>query len=143
MNKVCFILRGVPGNGKSTIAEYLNTLANKDVLLVNKSVICCADDYFTDTEGNYNFNINKIHLAHIYCHGIFMNAINTDTPLVIVANTSTRERDVNLYRNSAIEKGYMVFVLTVENWHQGKDVHNVPEDTKIKMKEQLKNSIKL
>lgn len=135
--KTVIILRGVPGNGKSTVAEYIKGLTD------DFAVICCADDYFTGENGEYNFDFNQLHRAHKHCQDKFDNAIAANCDLIIVANTSTRQRDVNAYRNNAIAFGYRVFVLTVENWHEGKDVHNVPEEAKSKMREQLLNSIKL
>lgn len=139
--KTVIILRGVPGNGKSTVADYIETLA---VTSSSRSAtICCADDYFIDDNGDYVYDRNKIHLAHEWCQKLFKCSLDIADDLIIVANTSTREKDVNTYRNMAIEYGYIVFVMTVENWHNGKDVHNVPEDVKDNMRNQLKQSIKL
>jgi uridine kinase len=136
MKKTVYILRGCPGNGKTTLAEELCT-SNKS------SVICSADDYFTDLDGNYNWDAEQLGSAHNWCFNLFEENIKDETEIIIVANTNTRERDVNKYRNYAIENDYTVFVLTVENYHKGKNIHNVPEETIDKMKEQLKNSIKL
>lgn len=136
MENTVIILRGIPGNGKSTLAEYLNGLTDD-------AVICCADDYFTDDKGNYNFDASKLFQAHRECSYKFEEAVKYSKPLVILANTNTRTSDVNNYREMAIFYGYRVFVLTVENWHGGKDVHNVPEEAKERMKKQLMASIKL
>lgn len=136
---VVIILRGVPGNGKSTLADLLATLSNGS----QTAKICCADNYFIDDEGHYNYKKDEIGNAHAYCKRQFMMALEQKTDLIIVANTSTRESDVNYYRNIAIENRYMCFVLTVENWHDGKNTHNVPDDVLVKMRDQLRNSIKL
>lgn len=135
MEKIVYILRGIPGNGKSTLAEQLCD-TNKS------SVICCADDYFMHNN-EYLFNAEKLGSAHKWCQQLFLENLTDETEIIVVANTNTRERDVNVYRKLAIEHGYTVFVLTVENWHNGNDVHNVPEETKEKMREQLIKSIKL
>ena len=135
--KVVYILRAIPGSGKSTLAEMLCDTHHS-------SVICCADDYFTDIEtGVYNWSADKIGAAHLWCQSLFKEAIADGVEIIVVANTSTRTSDVNTYRNVAIEAGYMVHVLTVENWHNGMDVHNVPEEIKEKMREALIKSIKL
>lgn len=137
MNKIVYILRAIPGSGKSTLAEELCNTSKS-------SVICCADDYFTDIEtGEYNWSIEKIGSAHQWCQSFFKEAIEDGTEIIVVANTNTTEKEVNVYRNPAIEAGYTVFVLTVENWHNGKDVHNVPEATKEAMRTKLRNSSKL
>lgn len=135
MGKHVYILRGIPGCGKSTLADTLLKLSIR-------SINCCADDYFM-VDGEYKFNIDKIGQAHLQCQNKFENALLDEIDIIVVSNTSTRERDVNWYRKRAIESGYMVTVLTVENWHQGQDIHSVPTETKQAMKQQLQNSIKL
>lgn len=136
MDKIVYILRSVPGAGKSTLAEELvkNHLS---------SAICCADDYFMDDEGNYNWSAEKLGSAHMWCQSLFKENLIDGTDVIVVANTSTRERDVNAYRKVALEYGYNVFVLVIENYHEGVNIHNVPVDAIDKMKEQIKNSLKL
>lgn len=137
MKKLCYILRAIPGSGKSTLAEEL-------CKSYNSSVICCADDYFTDIEtGEYNWSVEKIGSAHMWCQSLFKESLADGVEIIVVANTNTTTKDVNTYRKLAIEAGYMVHVLTVENWHDGKDVHNVPEEVKVRMREALIKSIKL
>lgn len=138
--KTVIILRACSGAGKSTIADYIHNLT---ILSRKEATICCADDYFTDEKGNYNWDGAKINAAHVWCQQKFNVALAELVDTIIVSNTNTRESDVNHYHTIAIQHGYKVFVLTVENWHNGKDVHNVPDAAKTKMKEQLKQSIKL
>jgi hypothetical protein len=133
--KICHILRAVPGSGKSTLAEAL-TDNNRS------STICCADDYFMHGD-EYRFDPEKLGAAHLWCQKMFDEATAEGVEIVVVANTNTHERDVKLYRNMAIERGYTVFVSIVENWHKGKDVHNVPDDVKDKMRNCIKQNMKL
>jgi len=134
--KNCYILRSASGAGKSTLAEEL-VRNNKS------SVICSADDYFIDQDGNYIWDETKIHSAHKWCQSLFQENLKTETEIIVVSNTNTRNSDVELYRNLALEYGYLVFVLVVENRHNGNDIHNVPNETKERMKNQLIKSIKL
>lgn len=139
MKKTVIILRAVPGSGKSTFADYLKYIYKG----ITNPIICCADDYFM-VDGEYKFDFAKLGAAHTMCFNKFVNAIESEfCQLIIVANTSTRESDVNRYRNVAIANDCMVFVITLENWHNGMDVHNVPEEAKENMKKQLLASIKL
>jgi uridine kinase len=52
-----FINRGLPGSGKSTLSKRIK-------YIYETTVICSADDYFMDSNDNYNFDINKRPQAH-------------------------------------------------------------------------------
>ncbi len=56
-----FLMRGLPGSGKSTLVNILKRLYSKSV------VVCSADNYFLDSQGVYNFNRDKIGEAHRVC----------------------------------------------------------------------------
>lgn len=139
-NKSVIILRGVPGNGKTTFAKMLELMCDMgEMTFMN----CCADEWFEDEQGNYNFNAEELGKAHAWCKNQFKTSLNALVDVIVVANTNVRADDVKMYRNLAIEANYRVFVLTVENWHEGIDVHNVPNDVKEKMKKALLSSIRL
>jgi len=55
--KVLTLVRGLPGSGKSTFANFI----------WNDYAICEADKFFTDKEGNYNFDASKLKEAHKWC----------------------------------------------------------------------------
>jgi hypothetical protein len=137
MNKIVYIFRAIPGAGKSTIAEHITGLC----AMARKSfTVCCADDYFM-VDGKYMWDAEKIGNAHAWCKGKFLDAVETGVDTIIVANTNTTARDVRHYRNLAVDHKYTVFVMTIENWHGGTDVHNVPDDIKLSMADSLKNSM--
>ncbi len=129
MEKILYIVRGIPGSGKSTFAKTLSDNHYE------------ADQYFVDADGNYNFDGSKIKNAHAWC----LDRVKTDMAVarekIAVSNTFTQEWEMESYFELAKEYGYKVFSIVVENRHGGINVHNVPED-KI---EQMKNrfSIKL
>ncbi len=58
-SKVMFINRGLPGSGKSTLSKKIKELYGSE-----KTVVCSADDFFTDKDGNYNWVENKLGEAH-------------------------------------------------------------------------------
>jgi len=134
--KTVILLRSVSGAGKSTLA---------DILASNEGwVSVCADDYFTDVYGNYNFDASKLGVAHTYCQNLFMfHLTNTDVKGVIVANTNTKERDFAFYEKAAKEAGAMFISLIVENRHGNTDIHNVPSFAKENQAKNIMNSIKL
>uniref|UniRef100_A0A8W8KSP8 Uncharacterized protein n=1 Tax=Magallana gigas TaxID=29159 RepID=A0A8W8KSP8_MAGGI len=58
-SKTVFIMRGVSGSGKSTIARAIQKV-------YPSAVLCSADDYFM-REGEYHFSADDLESAHKYC----------------------------------------------------------------------------
>lgn len=139
MKKVLYIIRGIPGCGKTTFANYI----------WNDYAIHEADKFFYDKEGNYNFDVNKLHQAHMWCQSeveIQMkdNQVNPQYyPEIVVSNTSTTEKEMQPYLDLAKKYDYEVFSLIVENRHGGVNQHSVPNDTLDKMEKRMLNNIKL
>jgi hypothetical protein len=143
-NKVCIVLRGVSGSSKSTIAKYLSILYNGclDGKQLN-SVICTADDYFYQDE-IYQFNAQNLGVAHGQCKKKFLESINNNLGLVIVANTNSAPCEFNFYMDAAKEKGYVTFSLVVEKRFEGGDNgHNCPIKSLERQEINIKNSLKL
>jgi predicted kinase len=134
--KTIVLLRSVSGAGKSTLAN---------LLAYNEGwVSVCADDYFTDVYGNYNFDASKLGIAHKECQQKFMEALSDPTVEgVVVANTNTKEREFSFYESAAKEAGAVFISLVVENRHGNTDVHNVPSFAKENQAKNIMNSIKL
>ena len=135
MEKICIILRGCPGAGKSALAESL--IANS-----KSGFICCADDYFMHN-GEYLFDKDKLYKAHQWCFNNFEQQLKNQADVIVVANTNTRLSDVKPYRELALEYNYKVFVMIVENWHDGENIHMVDQETIDIMKNRIKQNIKL
>jgi hypothetical protein len=53
---------------------------------------------------------------------------------IIVSNTFTQEWEMQPYYDLAEKYGYRVYSLIVENRHDGKNQHGVPQETLEKMK---------
>ena len=124
MEKILYIVRGIPGSGKSTFAKTLGGIHYE------------ADMFFIDpTTGEYKFDGSKIKLAHSWCMIQTQKAMVNDEPKIVVSNTFTQEWEMETYFKLAEENGYKVFTIIVENRHGNTNEHNVPED-KI---EQMKN----
>ena len=135
MEKVLYIVRGIPGSGKSTLAK---RLVGEDFL------VCEADKYFINEEnGKYEFDISKIRDAHKWCQNLvetYMrdNLINDQYyPEIAVSNTFTQEWEMEPYFELAKKYGYKVFCVVVENRHGGKNQHDVPEEKIELMKERF------
>ena len=129
--KTLIILRGLPGAGKSSFANFM----------WSSGVIFEADKYFYDEKGNYNFDASKLHAAHKWCQGEVETAMILNYtsggeyyPEIIVSNTSTTEKEMQPYIDLAKQYDYKVVSLIVENRHGNKSVHGVPDETMEKMK---------
>jgi len=130
--KVLYIIRGIPGSGKSTFA---NELVGADYL------VCEADKYFINKETKkYEWDPTKIKDAHEWCRSrveTFMkDSLKNDQfyRRFAVSNTFTQEWEMKPYFDLAKKYGYKVFTVIVENRHDGKNVHNVPDEALERMR---------
>lgn len=128
-----YLIRGIPGSGKSTLARTM-----RDFGMVRECLE--ADYYFTDDNGNYEFRADRLQQAHEWCQGMCRIFLDHDHN-VAVSNTSTTEKEVETYRKIAEDCGAAFVSVVVENRHEGKNVHNVP-DEKIRQM-QTRFSVKL
>jgi len=124
MSGILFLVRGLPGSGKSTFANHI----------WNEYAVCEADKFFYDKEGNYNFDPSKIKDAHAWCKNEVETRMKDHQingqyyPEIAVSNTFTQEWEMKDYYDLAEKYGYKVVSLIVENRHGGKNVHGVPDD---------------
>ena len=123
-----YLIRGVPGSGKSSLAR---------ILLANQVVDACieADDYFVN-DGVYMFNPYKLKDAHAWCQDRTRVILGRGYNLA-VSNTSTTEQEVETYRKIAEECNAKFISLVVENRHGGENIHNVPEEKIQQMKKRF------
>ena len=125
MEKVLYIVRGIPGSGKSTFAK---TLGGEHYE---------ADMFFIDGNGEYKFDGSKIKLAHEWCHDMVYMDMIKEIPKIVVSNTFTQEWEMRPYFELAKNYGYKVFSVVVENRHGGTNQHEVPEEVLTKMCERF------
>jgi predicted kinase len=122
MNKNLYLLRGIPGAGKSTLAKQLGDTHFE------------TDSYFM-VDGEYKFDPTKLKKAHEWCQGEVELAMihnhvtyGLDGSDIVVSNTFTQEWEMEKYYQLANQYDYRVFSIIVENRHGGKNLHGVPED---------------
>jgi len=129
MKNVLYLVRGLPGSGKSTFAKML--VGDKDYC--HKE----ADMYFVDHEGNYKFRPAKIKDAHAWCQEEVDFLMRLEHSPVVVSNTFTQEWEMQPYIDLAKKYGYTVFTIIVENRHGGTNTHDVPEETLTRMRDRF------
>ena len=129
LNKTLYLLRGIPGSGKSTIAKLL--VGDKDYC--HKE----ADMYFVDRDGNYKFEPSKIKDAHAWCKEEIEFVMKYDHSPVVVSNTFTQEWEMEDYYKLSEKYGYKVHSLIVENRHGGVNEHSVPDEKIQQMKDRF------
>lgn len=113
------LIRGLPGSGKTTLAQKL-----RDSEVCYDTIHLEADQFFT-TRGVYRFNPSLIKKAHQWCQNqvrISM-AKGWDT---IVSNTFTQHWEMKPYKDMAEEFGYTVSIIKVDGpWE---NIHGVPPE---------------
>jgi predicted kinase len=122
------LLRGLPGAGKSTLAMSLAE---------GKYPVLSVDDYFT-RNGKYEFKFEENHLAYKSCEERTIEQMKIGTEKIFVDNTFTLDWEMEPYFKAASENNYRIHVLTVENYHGGKNTHEVSDDQIKKMAEKYK-----
>jgi predicted kinase len=134
MKRNLIILKGVSGSGKSTLAH----------LIAYPCCICTADDFYTDKQGNYNFDPTKLGQAHKACQAKFDEAIKDEVITnIVIANTNTKPSDYKYYVDKAEKAGLKVTYIVLENRHGNKDVHNVPEEALQRQEQAIRDNLKL
>lgn len=132
MKPTLYLIRGVPGSGKSSFAMQLFNAG----LIQN---IFEADDWMYE-DGLYVFKPDKLSYSHRMCQSNTVESL-IEGRSVAVSNTSTTEKEVETYRRIAEECNANFVSLIVENRHDGANIHNVPEDKIQQMKQRF--SVKL
>jgi predicted kinase len=142
--KELFLLRSIPGAGKSTLAKSLVT--DQHGRRIPEFGHYETDDYFFDENGYYNFNSRLIGHAHEWnkkqVKKHMQGAQKKTNDRIVVANTFTKESEMQPYYDLANNYGYIVFSLIVENRHEGVNVHGVPEEAIEKMHNRFEIKLK-
>ncbi len=129
MERNLYLLRGLPGSGKSTFSKTLGGAHFE------------ADMFFLDENNEYRFDPAKLKDAHNWCRHRVMEAMKEGNPTVVVSNTFTQKWEMEPYFILAEELGYRVFSVVVENRHGGKNIHGAPEETLERMRNRFEISL--
>ena len=142
MKKILVLLGGIPGSGKTTLAELFDKLLNSHVDTFS------TDEFFTDENGTYTFNGNKIKDAHewnasrteqaMICSPAEVN--KTVTHVVIVHNTFAELWETDQYKQLAEAHGFFLINLICRRLHDGKSSHVDDQDIVDRCSEKIARS---
>jgi len=131
MQNNLILLRGLPGSGKTTLADLLSENGKYPVFSI--------DSYFTNAiTGEYHFKFDKNHLAYKACEDNTEAAMQNNSPKIFVDNTFTLDWELEPYLKLASMHNYQIHVVTVEKYHKQKNKHGVSDEQISRMAEKYK-----
>lgn len=119
-----YIIRGLPGSGKSTFAR----------TLLDRGVVSChyeADMFFLTKEGVYFYNPNRLKEAHEWCQSSVEHSLKKGFS-VAVSNTFTMMWEIEPYVKMCEEIDVPYTIIKMEGKFQ--NIHEVPAHIIDKMK---------
>ncbi|XP_002167368.3 2',3'-cyclic-nucleotide 3'-phosphodiesterase isoform X1 [Hydra vulgaris] len=137
--RVMYIMRGLPGSGKSTIAKQISKLFHS-----NDVVICSADDFRFNKDGVYVFDASKLYETHKKCQNKAQKYCMAGKT-IIIDNTNLSKKDFEPYLSMAEQHHYLtLFVQTQETDTDvlySRNVHNVPKQKIDAMKSNMERVV--
>ena len=135
-SKKLVILRGLPGSGKTTLANNLTR---------NIGVVYSSDDFFMEN-GEYKFQAKKLKDSHIWNQKRTEEAMKRGEGLIVIDNTNVRKWEAKPYVKLGVKNGYDVIFREPETpWKfnleelSRRDTHGVPEKVIERMLDQWEN----
>jgi predicted kinase len=127
------ILRGIPGSGKSTVADKLAHYGAR---------VCSADSYFIGDDGVYRFNPANIGAAHGSCFAKAVREMQSGRGCIVIDNTNITAVEIAPYVLAAQAFGHTVEIVNVTcavGIADARGVHGVPTDVVHAMWIQMQN----
>ena len=113
-DRTVFIMQGVPGSGKSTVAEMLVSAIKMRGMSVK---VLSTDDYWwvrNEHETSYDFDPEQLGRAHRWNQKRCDDAMRANYSYIIIDNTNIKGSQALPYRVLADIYGYSVMVVSVD-----------------------------
>eukprot|EP01048_Picozoa_sp_COSAG05_P024890 COSAG05_NODE_6071_length_1027_cov_1.251078_1_plen_342_part_11 len=85
-DKVCAIVRGLPGSGKTSLVKGITAH-------LGSGLVCSADSYFLAEDGTFQFDHKRIKDAHAFSKVQFEEALALEAPVIIIDNTNVKLKE--------------------------------------------------
>ena len=122
-HRTLIIMRGLPGSGKSTYVKEN----------FPDAVVCSADSFFLNEDGEYIFVNWKLQQAHQHCFRAFIDAVTSDAETIVIDNTNICRWEYENYVFMAEKFGYRIRKIRM-NFAESdiplfgkRNIHGVPE----------------
>jgi len=121
--KIMYILRGLPGSGKTYLANTLNESHNKE------GVILSTDDFYAQ-DGTYKFDPTKISEAHRFNQERCKEHCEKGTNPIIIDNTNVKRWEAKNYVELAMQYNYEIEIREPDTpWWKSKNVEELAQKT--------------
>ncbi len=112
-DKILYLLRGVPGSGKSTFSKTI--LAGLGIDTTNDTIVkqhvLSTDDFFIGEDGKYNFDPKKLSFNHQQNQNRAKNQMRIGVTPLFIDNTNISAWEMKPYVDLADRFGYQVIVV--------------------------------
>ncbi|XP_006879698.1 PREDICTED: NEDD4-binding protein 2-like 1 [Elephantulus edwardii] len=139
--KHLYLLRGLPGSGKTTLARQLQRE-------FPRALIFSTDDFFFQEDGTYEFNPDFLEEAHKWNQKRARKAMRNGISPIIIDNTNLHAWEMKPYAAMALEHNYEVLFREPDTrWKFNvaelarKNVHGVPRDKIQRMKQRYEHGV--
>ncbi|KAM3964994.1 uncharacterized protein ACR2FA_000887 [Aphomia sociella] len=143
--RICIIMRGVPGSGKSNLARKIVESVIGSAPNDFHTHVFSTDDYFY-VRGTYKFNKNYLSEAHTWNQNRVRAATDMALSPIIIDNTNIEDWEMEPYLKYSVRNGYIIEIMEPNTpWAKKasqcarKNVHNVPLSTIQRMLDNYKN----
>lgn len=126
------LIRGIPGSGKSTLAQ---SFLHDDLVDVHLEA-----DMYHIVDGIYQWKPENVHGAHLWCQDQTEMALHRGKR-VVVSNTFIHVWELKPYFQIARKYDIIPSIFKCNGGYQ--NIHNVPEETVLKMKNRFQEDISI